>query len=97
MNKYSFTFNNQKWERVSKQQALRAYNKSLSVWLCPVNLIPVSAWGVSVEVNKNLLSGETFQNVLNYFEHYNCRNNETGYYAAFYIPISEIEVALNEK
>lgn len=99
MNKYSFTFNGQKWERVSKQQALKAYNKGLSVWLCPVNLTPFTVWHVEVEINKNSeqLADETFQNVVNQFEYYNCCDNNARHYTAFYMPVIEGEVALNEK
>jgi|LSQX01.3.fsa_nt_gb hypothetical protein len=71
------------YKRITKRAAARLYERGQPVLFCPVNLIPGGAWGNGCIVTKE--GGETFEQVLNAFEYYNCCNNETGYYAAFYV------------
>ena len=71
------------YRRVSKHIARKLYEKGEPVLFCPVNLIPGGFWGNGCIVTKE--EGWTFEEVLNTFEFYNCINNETGYYTAFYI------------
>lgn len=94
MNKYSFTDKNGKtWERITKKQARAAYNNGLTVLFCPVNMRPFTPWHLEIDVNKNFegYNGVTFENAVNAFENYNCTNNETGRYTAFYIPNKTID------
>lgn len=102
MRKYSFTDRNGKtWERVTKKQARAAYNNGLTVVFCPVNMRPWGPWGNGVTVN---ISNDTdiditdrftrensFERVLNSFEYYNCNDNETGLYTAFYLPVVTVD------
>lgn len=95
MNKYSFTDSNGKtWERITKKQARAAYNNGLTVLFCPVNMRPFTPWHLEIDVNKNFegYDGVSFENAVNAFEYYNCTNNETGRYTAFYIPNKTIDV-----
>lgn len=78
MNKYSFTNNGKTWERITKKQARAAYNNGLTVLFCPVNMRPFTPWHLEIDVNKN-------------FEIYNCTDNETGRYTAFYIPVVTVD------
>ena len=88
MNKYSFTNNGKTWERITKKQARAAYNNGLTVLFCPVNMCPFTPWHLEIDVNKNFegYNGVTFEKAVNAFEIYNCTDNETGRYTAFYIP-----------
>lgn len=93
MNKYSFTNNGKTWERITKKQARAAYNNGLTVLFCPVNMRPFTPWHLEIDVNKNFegYNGVTFENAVNAFEIYNCRDNETGRYTAFYIPVVTVD------
>ena len=93
MRKYSFTNNGKTWERITKKRARAAYNNALTVLFCPVNMRPFTPWHLEIDVNKNFegYNGVTFENAENAFEIYNCINNETGRYTAFYIPVREVD------
>lgn len=97
MRKYSFTDKNGKtWERIDKKTARTAYNNGLTVLFCPVNLRPGKPWNPeavicphSFEVVNDVIT--PFEKRVNEFEYYNCINNETGRYTAFYIPVREVD------
>lgn len=100
MNKYSFTDHNGKtWERIDKKTARMAYNNGLTVLFCPVNMRPFTPWHLEIGINKNFegYNGVSFENVVNAFEWYNCTNNETGRYTAFYIPVVTVDRFTAEK
>lgn len=61
----------------------------MTVVFCPVNLSPGSPFHPEVSVKRK--NNETFHEVLNAFNYYNIRDRETGRYAAFYIPIVEVD------
>lgn len=86
MNKYSFTNNGKTWERITKKQARAAYNNGLTVLFCPVKMRPFAPWHLEIDVNKNF---EGCNGVS--FEIYNCTDNETGRYTAFYIPVVTVD------
>jgi len=71
------------YKRITKKTAERLYELGQPVLFCPVKLIPGGSWGNGCTITKK--EGTTFTQALNAFEYYNCINNETGYYAAFYI------------
>lgn len=91
MKNYIFTNNGFIFKRVNKATARACYNSGLTVHFCPVNLRPFNRYGfgLDMDMNKNDIGndGSTFDNVLMYFEAYNCRDSETGKYTAFYIPV----------
>lgn len=93
MNKYIFTNNNKTWERITKKQARAAYNNGLTILFCPVNMRPFTPWHLEIDVNKNFegYNGVSFEKAVNAFEFYNCTGNETGRYAAFYIPVVTVD------
>lgn len=85
MNKYSFTNNGKTWERITKKQARAAYNNGLTVLFCPVNMRPFTPWHFEG------YNGVSFEKAVNAFEIYNCTDNETGRYTAFYIPVVTVD------
>lgn len=95
MRAYTFTENGFTFERVDKRQARKAYNNGLRVVVCPVNLRPGCPWYPEIIVSGG--SGATFEEMLNSFIYYNIRDNETGKYAAFYIPVVLVDRSTGEK
>ena len=95
MNNYSYTKDGFTFRRVNKAKARAAYNNGLSVVFCPCNLRPGSIWHPETILNNK--SGETFETALNAFEYYNIRDNETGRYTAFYIPVVTVDRFTGEK
>lgn len=102
MNKYSFRdCNGRTWERVNKSRARNAYNNGLTVLFCPVNLNPFSEYYTSVMINisddidigisSRFTKENSFERVLNAFDYYNCTDNETGHYTAFYLPVVTVD------
>lgn len=69
--------------RISKKAAFKAYKEGKTVYLCPVNFSPVSMWFQAVPLHND--SPRKWENIINEFEFYNCTNNESGRYTAFYI------------
>lgn len=100
MRKYSFTDKNGKtWERITKKQARAVYNNGLTVLFCPVNMRPFTPWHLEIDVNKNFegYNSVSFEKAVNAFEIYNCTDNETGRYTAFYIPVVTVNRFTGEK
>ena len=93
MRKYSYTENGFTFERITKKQARIAYNNGLTVIFCPVNARPFTPWHLEIDVNKNYeaYNDVSFEIAVDAFEIYNCTNNETGKYTAFYIPVVEVD------
>lgn len=93
MNKYTFTEKGFSFKRVNKRLARIAYNNGLTIRFCPVNIRPGSFWGLDMDINKHFQNcgDQSFESVLNAFEYYNCRDNETGRYTAFYIPVRVVD------
>lgn len=76
--------NYEKWTRVSKRTARKAYNNGQAVAITPRNIYPFNVWGTT----STYAGGDgctPFEDVVNAFEYYNCINSDTGKYAAFYI------------
>lgn len=83
MKKYNF--NN--LERISKIKAEKLYNSGLTVLFIPCKCNPENNfYNLGIWENKYLQGQfETFQELLNNYEFYNCNYNELGLYTAFYI------------
>ena len=54
---------------------------------------PFTPWHLEINVNKNFegYNGVSFEKAVNAFEIYNCTDNETGRYTAFYIPVVTVD------
>lgn len=98
MNSYTIYNKDSAFTRVNRKRALTAYKNGMTVVVCPVNLRPFSPWHPEYSLNINSLQQyiteemsveDGFNKFLNEYEYYNCINNETGRYAAFYIPVEE--------
>lgn len=86
---YIFKYNGYTFKRIPKNKARSAYNHNLTVILCPCNLRPFNFWSIgSARINKKTSDQDNFDNIVNYFEYYNC-NTDSGKYTAFYIPVVE--------
>ena len=99
MRNYTFTKNGFTFKRINKAQAKRAYNNGLTVLFCPVNMRPFTPWHLEIDVNKSFegYNGVSFEKAVNAFEYYNCTDNETGRYTAFYIPVETVDRFTGEK
>lgn len=100
MNKYTFTNKGFTFERINKKEARTAYVNGLTVLVCPANLHPFSAWGVATQWNRKdraqfvideIGVKNDFNNLVNSFEYYNCTTAQAGRYAAFYIPVRDVD------
>lgn len=99
MRAYTFTENGFTFERVDKKQARKAYNNGLTVRFCPCNLRPGSPFRFDMDMNRaqENCAGAIFDRLVNVFELFNCRDKETGKYAAFYIPVVLVDRFTGEK
>ncbi len=93
MRNYTFSNGGFTFKRVNKKVARIAYNHGLTVHFCPVNIRPFSPWGLDMDINKRFQNcgDQSFEAIVNAFEIYNCRDNETGRYTAFYIPVCRVD------
>ena len=89
MRKYTFTDGGYTFQRIDKKSARRAYNNGLRVMLCPVNLRPGYPYHPKTSISGK--AAATFEKAVNAFEFYNCTDNETGRYTAFYIPVVTVD------
>lgn len=89
MKKYTFTDGGYTFQRIDKKAARRAYNNGLRVMLCPVNLRPGYPYHPETSISGK--AAATFEEALNAFEFYNIRDNETGKYPAYYIPVETVD------
>lgn len=78
------------YAQVDKRTARAVFRSGLDIVFCPANLRPFTAWNNQVAINIKDCDGYTFDEILNQFEYYNCRDNETGKYTRFYMPVNDI-------
>ena len=80
----------------TKRQPKKAYLNGLTIIIGPVNLRPGEPYHPEQPINRRnreqfiideIGAANDFNDLIASFEYYNCRNNETGKYTAFYIPI----------
>lgn len=75
-------------KRIRKDQARKRYNAGEKIFIVPCKIRPDNLWGFrGCMVNNH---GRDFDSYVNEFEYYNCGYAETGRYAAFYIPETEM-------
>lgn len=95
-----FDKNGATYRRITKQNARRAYDKGVKVYLAPCNLHPFFTWGafspLAIENNKDveIVTGdgsicfepsEGFDKIVNAFAFYKCTNAETGRQVNYYV------------
>lgn len=106
MNNYSFSHRGYTFKRIDKKTARTAYKNGLTVVICPCNLRPFTSWHNEQDINRRSREQfvideigviNDFNNLINSFEFYNCRNKETGRYTAFYIPVETVDRFTGEK
>lgn len=84
------------FKRITRTKAKALYNMGKAVLLVPCNLNPNNIFVGFYDLRKE--DSETpFENAVNAFENYNCTNNETGRYTAFYIPVVTVDRFTGEK
>ena len=66
MRNYSFENDGKTWERVTKKQAMAAYDSGLTVLFCPVKMRPFTPWNLEAYTDKR--SGYEFNNQVNSFK-----------------------------
>ncbi len=87
MNNYIFTDSNgNKYKRITKAQAKKAFYNDKKMVICACNLNPFLPYGTGATFVKTPKTND-FKRFVNSFEYYNCINTETGRYSAFYIAI----------
>lgn len=89
MNRYTVTIKGIPWVRITKAEARKRWDAKQRLYIAPCNLRPGGPWGMSAEINSSNAYYNTFDDVVNDFEYYNCINSETGTYASFYKPCGE--------
>lgn len=87
MNKHVIYDNNKAYIRVNKRKARIVYNNGEDLVFVPVKLNPVNKYGLSVKLNKFDWGEEgiPFDKLVSNFEFFNCTNDETGRYTAYYV------------
>lgn len=77
------------FKRISKAAAKKLYDNGGTVYVCPINMDPTNPyWSMAAEINKQDLEGLDFNKMINQYTYYNCINNQTGLYPAFYVEVN---------
>lgn len=86
MLRYEFAIDGKRIHRVNKAVARKAFDSGKDVFMIPCNLSPVSPWSLGGWFYKmGDEDDRAFDVICNSFEFYNCKDTETGMYAAFYL------------
>lgn len=72
------------YTRISKHAARKRFFDCEATYMTPCNFRPESPWAQPVPVPV-YDTHNSFTEIVNAFEYYNCTNSETGKYAAFYV------------
>lgn len=88
MHSYEFTDDHgQRWQRVNKRRARRAYEQGERLVLCACNMRPFGPWHPEYEVFPSEHNDwSSFDALVNSFEYYNCSHPGEGAYASYYMP-----------
>lgn len=70
------------YRRITKSTARKMYNQGQPFYMIPVKFHPESPWGLLCPITD---FSKTFDALINAFCYYNCRDNESGRYPAFYV------------
>ena len=94
MKHYHFTNKGRLFIRVNKRSAKAAFIAGNTIAICACNLRPGAPYSPEYITSRaaradfildDIGAANDFRNIVNSYEYYNCRNGETGRYAAFYI------------
>ena len=74
-----------KYTRINKTKARNLFYENKYIYIVPCNVAPnySNQWIQPYMINNQ--AGRTFDQIINEFEYYNCNDNETGLYTAYYI------------
>ncbi len=91
MNGYTLRDNGgNKWQRVNKTTARKAYDAGDAVHLAPCNLMPFGPWHIGMTIKAEPTDSPTYEGEfaerIQAFTYYNC-TNETGRYPAYYLEV----------
>lgn len=70
-------------KRISKSEARKLFNQGIDIQIVPCKCNPTSLYYTGLWYNEKALETD-FDTLVRNFEIYNCNDNETGKYAAFY-------------
>lgn len=70
-------------KRITKRTAKKLFFSGGRIFIQSANFTPFGRWSQAIELEIEC----SFDEFCNSFEYYNCQNNETGKYAAFYTNI----------
>jgi len=80
------------YKRISKRMAEKLYNSDGTINLAPCKVCPddKGMWVTPYSANKKetfdrYQKDQTFDQLVNSFEYYNCQHNELGKYTSFYV------------
>ena len=85
MNKNKMIQTSNKYTRINKTKARNLFNQGIDIMIVPCNVAPdySNMWIQPYMINNQ--AGFSFDQLINNFEYYNCNDNETGLYTAYYI------------
>lgn len=74
-----------KYIRINKTKARKLFNKNIGIYIVPCKVACnfSNMWIQPFIINNQ--AGFSFDQLVNNFEYYNCNDNETGLYAAYYV------------
>lgn len=73
--------------RLDKRRARSLFEMGGTVYLVPSNFVPFGAWITPCPIKKDtpFAWSSNFDTIVKEYSYYNCINNETGYFPAYYI------------
>jgi hypothetical protein len=74
--------------RINKKRARNLFNKGIEIYICPTNLNPVLFVNKPFKIEYSC--GADFTQLVRNIEYFFCINNQTGYFASFYINTKKI-------
>lgn len=92
MERHIFYHEDSAYIRINKSAARARYNSCEDIILTPVYLDPIHYFNLSITVNKLDWGNDSinFDKLVDNYELFNCRDIETGRYAAYYYKVKNI-------
>ena len=70
-------------KQIQKRTARKLFNSGETIYMQSSNFHPFGVWSQCIDIKKDINSNDSFDDIVNNFEYYNC-SNEQGLYASFY-------------